>query len=94
VQPRINKTEKNVVSDNDTKLKKSIREMDYCHIPDIGHTLALAVENAYKKGDIQIISSAGGGTKGVEDILTVLSICFKLKLIKKTIFAKLKTLIH
>ena len=37
-----------VVSDNDTKLKKSIREMGYCHIPDVGHTLALAVENVYK----------------------------------------------
>jgi hypothetical protein len=37
-----------VISDNDTKLKKSIREMGYCHIPDVGHTLALTVENVYK----------------------------------------------
>jgi hypothetical protein len=37
-----------VVSDNDTKLKKSIRDKGYCHIPDIGHTLALAVEKTYK----------------------------------------------
>jgi hypothetical protein len=42
---------KYVVSDNDVKLKKSIREMNYCHIPDIGHTLASAVEKFYKLSD-------------------------------------------
>jgi hypothetical protein len=53
-----------VVSDNDTKLKKSIREMGYDHIPDIGHTLALAVENVYKnEPDFKSFSSALSAVK-------------------------------
>jgi len=53
-----------VISDNDTKLKKSIREMGYCHIPDIGHTLALAVEKIYKKEpDFMDLSAALSAVK-------------------------------
>ena len=53
-----------VISDNDTKLKKSIREMGYCHIPDIGHTLALAVENTYKiDPDFKAFSAALSAVK-------------------------------
>jgi hypothetical protein len=53
-----------VISDNDTKLKKSIREMDYCHVADIGHTLALAVEKVYKsQADFQALSKALSAVK-------------------------------
>jgi nucleoside diphosphate kinase len=53
-----------VVSDNDTKLKKSIREMGYRHIPDVGHTLALAVENTYKnEDDFKAFTAALGAVK-------------------------------
>jgi hypothetical protein len=38
-----------VVSDNDSKLSKAIREKAYIHIRDIGHTMALLVEQVYKK---------------------------------------------
>jgi hypothetical protein len=38
-----------VVSDNDTKLRKSIREMGYTHIRDAGHSIALMLEQAYAK---------------------------------------------
>jgi hypothetical protein len=40
-----------VVSDNDSKLGKAIREKAYIHIRDIGHTMALPVEQAYKESE-------------------------------------------
>ncbi|OAV63873.1 hypothetical protein Barb6_03493 [Bacteroidales bacterium Barb6] len=38
-----------MISDNDTKLKKAIRESNCVHIRDIGHTIALPVEKQYGK---------------------------------------------
>ncbi|MCD7976198.1 MAG: hypothetical protein LUG51_03220 [Tannerellaceae bacterium] len=38
-----------IISDNDTKLKKAIHLLDLPRIADVGHTLALCLENTYKK---------------------------------------------
>jgi hypothetical protein len=38
-----------VVSDNDSKLNKAIKEKSYIHIRDIGHTMALLIERVYKE---------------------------------------------
>lgn len=40
-----------VISDNDTKLKKSIREKGYIHIRDVGHSMALIIEQVYGKNN-------------------------------------------
>lgn len=47
-ETRIGKPPLYVVSDNDSKLTKAIRERDCIHIRDISHTLALQVEQIYK----------------------------------------------
>ncbi|MDR1021900.1 MAG: hypothetical protein LBL94_01270 [Prevotellaceae bacterium] len=38
-----------VVSDNDSKLSKAMREKGYVHLRDVGHTVALLVEKVYGK---------------------------------------------
>jgi hypothetical protein len=40
-----------VVSDNDNKLSKAIKEKTYIHIRDIGHTMALLIEQVYKEAE-------------------------------------------
>jgi hypothetical protein len=38
-----------VISDNDWKLVKAVRDKSLVHVPDAGHTLAMFVEREYKK---------------------------------------------
>jgi len=45
------------ISDNDSKLSKALREQGYKHIRDIGHTMALLIEQVYGKDrDYQLYS--------------------------------------
>jgi hypothetical protein len=49
VEKKAGKPPAYVVSDNDSKLSKSIREKGYVHIRDAGHTVALMIEKVYSK---------------------------------------------
>jgi hypothetical protein len=40
-----------VISDNDSKLSRAIREKAHIHIRDTGHTMALPVEQVYKEAE-------------------------------------------
>jgi hypothetical protein len=51
VEEKVGKSPDYVVSDNDSKLDKSIREKGYIHLRDVGHSIALQIEKVYAKSD-------------------------------------------
>lgn len=50
-EDRMGKKPSYIISDNDTKLRKAIKDYDCIHIRDIGHTIAMFVQRVYEKED-------------------------------------------